>query len=91
MNKNIHIMEEKNAELIYEFDMYVIEHPEFAEKIPQGAIVVMQIEDDKEFNPWSKKLAKSQAEKGQPIIYIWIKELLPTHSRIKKLKLERVA
>lgn len=91
MNKDIHIMEEKNAELIYEFDMYVIEHPEFAEKIPQGAMVIMQIEDDEEFNSWSKKLAKNQVEKGQPIIYIRIKELLPTHSRIKKLELERVA
>ncbi len=91
MNKDIHIMEEKNAELIYEFDMYVIEHPEFAEKIPQGAMVVMQIEDDEKFNSWSKQLAESQAEKDQPIIYIKIKELLPVHSRIKKLKLERVA
>ena len=59
----MNIMEDKNAEMVYEFDMYVLEHPEFAENIPQGAIVAMQIDGDKEFNAWTKRLAESHAEK----------------------------
>lgn len=87
----MNIMEDKNAEMIYEFDMYVLEHPEFAENIPQGAIVALQIDGDEEFNRWSKRLAKSQAEKGQPIVYVKIKKIKPPCSRIEKVELERVA
>lgn len=87
----MNIMEDKNAELIYEFDMYVLEHPKFAENIPQGAVVAMQIDGDEEFNRWSKRLAESQAEKRQPIVYVKIKKMKPLHSRIEKVELERVA
>ncbi len=87
----MNIMEDKNVELIYEFDMYVLEHPKFAESIPQGAIVAMQIEGDEGFNAWSKRLAESQAEKGQPIVYVKIKKIKPLRSRIEKVELERVA
>jgi hypothetical protein len=89
MRATEHIMEEKNAELVYEFDQYVIEHPKFADNIPNGAIVAMQIEGDNEFNAWSKRLAESQAEKGQPIVYVKIKKLMPVHSRIEDVKLVR--
>ena len=34
---------EKNMMLVREFDKYVVEHPEFADKIPDNALVVMQI------------------------------------------------
>jgi hypothetical protein len=83
-------LEERNAELIYEFDMYVLEHPEFAEQIPDGAIVAMQLEGDEEFNEWSRRLARRQAEQGQPIVYVKIKKILPFRSRIEELELERV-
>lgn len=86
-----HVMEEKNAELVYEFDQYVIEHPEFADDIPDNAIVAMQIEGDNEFNAWSRRLAESQAEKGQPIVHVKIKRLMPVHSRIEDMELERVS
>ncbi len=85
-----YIMEEKNAELVYEFDQYVVEHPEFADDIPNNAVVAMQLEGDSVFNAWSKKLAESQAEKDQPIIYVKIRKLMPVHSRIEDVELERV-
>jgi len=84
-------MEEKNAELIYEFDMYVLEHPEFAEDIPDGVIVAMQLEGDEEFNEWSRKLARSHAEESRPIVCVKIKKLVPFRSRIEELELEQVA
>ena len=40
---------ERNLQLVKEFDRYVLEHPEFAEKIPDNALVVMNIEGDEEF------------------------------------------
>ncbi|PIQ94171.1 MAG: hypothetical protein COY75_03785 [Nitrospirae bacterium CG_4_10_14_0_8_um_filter_41_23] len=63
----MNIMERKNTELIKEFNRYIREHPEFADSIPNNAVVVMQLEGDEEFNRWGYEIAKSHAEKGQPL------------------------
>ena len=47
--------EQKNAELVTEFDRYVREHPDFAERIPDNALVAMLVEGDEEFNRWSRE------------------------------------
>lgn len=83
--------ERKNTELIKEFNRYIREHPEFADSIPDDAVVVMQLVGDEEFNEWSKRLAESRAQEGWPVVYIKIKELAPLHSRIRDLELEHVA
>ena len=80
---------EKNIVFVREFDRYILEHPEFADKIPQNALVVMQIAGDEEFNNWARQTAQSAAEK-QPIVYVKITELKPVRSRIEKLELELV-
>ena len=82
---------EKNSMIVKEFDRYILEHPEFAEKIPNNALVVMQIERDEEFNQWAKETALKATEKDQPIVYVTITELKPIRSRIEKLKLEMVS
>lgn len=82
---------EKNSMIIREFDRYVLEHPEFAEKIPNNSLVVMQIEGDDAFNQWAKETAMKTAEKDQPIVYVTITELKPIRSRIEKLRLEKVS
>jgi len=53
MRLSMTINEKKNSALVKEFDRYVLEHPEFAENIPDNALVVMQLEGDEEFNQWS--------------------------------------
>ena len=58
------ILEKKHAILVTEFDRYVIEHPEFAAKIPPNAQVVLQVEGDDEYNEWSRQLAKRQREQA---------------------------
>ena len=88
---SVNIFEMKNTELIKEFDRYVREHPAFADDIPKNAVVVMQLEGDRKFNQWSRKLAETHAEEGQPIVYVRIKKLKPFRSRIEKLELKRVA
>ena len=35
----MNIMEKKNTDLIKEFNRYILEHPEFADNIPNKAIV----------------------------------------------------
>lgn len=87
----MNILEMKNTELIKEFNRYVREHPEFADQIPKNAVVVMELEGNRKFNQWSRKLAESQAEEGQPIICVRIKKLKPLRSRIERLELKRVA
>lgn len=82
---------EKNTMLVKEFDRYVLEHPEFADEIPNNSLVVMQIEGDEEFNNWARETARSVAEKNNPVVYVIITELKPVRSRIEKLKLELVA
>ncbi|MEK7296885.1 MAG: DUF5647 family protein [Planctomycetota bacterium] len=81
---------EKNSMLVKEFDRYVLEYPVFADKIPDNALVVMQMEGDDDFNNWARKTAQNIAEKNTPIVYITITELKPVRSRIEKLKLELV-
>lgn len=82
---------EKNTILVKEFDRYIIEHPAFAEKIPDNALIVMQVENDEEFNQWAKETALKIAEKEQAIVYVTITKLKPVRSRIEKLRLETVA
>ena len=82
---------EKNTMLVKEFDRYIIEHPEFAERIPDNALVVMQMEGDEEFNKWARKAAQQMADKQNPPIYITITELKPVRSRIGKLRIELAA
>ena len=79
---------EKNNVLIREFDKYILEHPEFSDRIPNNALVVMQIEGDEEFNGWARETGRQIAEKDMPMVYITITELKPVRSHIEKLKLE---
>ena len=88
---NIDSFSYKNTMLVREFDRYVLEHPEFAENIPDNALVVMQIEGDKEFNEWARRTGQSVAEKDNTVVYVTITELKPVRSRIEKLKLEMAA
>jgi hypothetical protein len=54
---------ERNLDLIFEFEKYVLEHPEITEKIPRNAVVFMKVVGDEKFNLWSERKAKKQARK----------------------------
>ena len=84
-------MIEKNLDLLFEFEKYVLEHPEITEKIPRDAIVFMKLAGNQKFNQWSARWAKRQAKKGQPLISVTVKRLGPVHSRIEGLALEHAA
>lgn len=77
--------------LVREFDKYILEHPEFAEKIPDNALVVMQIKGDDEFNSWAKGIAKNTVEETGQVVFVTVTEMKPVRSRIKRLELEFAA
>ena len=85
------ILAERNLDLIFEFEKYVLEHPEIAEKIPRDAVVFMKVARDGKFNRWSERKAKKQAKKGASLISVTVKKLRPVHSRIEGLALEHAA
>lgn len=80
----VDILEKKHATLVAEFDRYVVEHPEFAKKIPKNAQIVLQIYGDDEYNNWGVQLAKKQREPWQTVVYVKVKGLKPLKSRLIK-------
>ncbi len=82
----MNVFEKRNSLLGVEFDRYIREHPEFTERFPQNAHVLLLLEGDAEFNEWSLRLGKRHAEQGQALIYVTIKKLGPAHSRIEDLE-----
>lgn len=86
-------MIEKNLDLIFEFEKYVLEHPNFGKRIPPKAIVSMRIEGDERFNRWSQRLAEMQTngKKHRPVLVVKIKKMKRAASRIEELMIERAA
>jgi len=78
--------ERLNSVLGYEFDRYVMEHPGFAEKIPLGATVILQLEGNDAYNRWSRRIAEKNRSKDKgengPILYVRVKGLRPPKSRL---------
>jgi len=64
----------KNLILSTEFDRYVLEHPEFADRIPENAQVVLLPEDDLELREKNIEIAKAQREPGQAVVYVEIRK-----------------
>ena len=73
---------EKNLILSTEFDRYILEHPEFAKKIPVNAQIVLLPEDDAELRKKNLEIAKAQREPEQPVIYVQIEKVAPQMSRL---------
>lgn len=71
-----------------EFDRYVIEHPEFAAKIPLNAMVVFLPKDDQELCRINMEMAEKQREEGQQVVYVHIGKIAPQISRLTNVSLE---
>ncbi len=83
---------DKAIEVSTEFDRLVLAHEEIAEKVPNNALVIFEIEDDVEFTAKSKEIALLRKEPGQPIVLVKAKRLLPPlESRLLNAKVELVS
>jgi len=76
-----------HMDLLGEFDQYVLDNPGFAARIPCGATVVLQLEDNDEYNRWSRGIAernraRDRKDKDRPILYVRVKGLRPPRPRL---------
>ena len=85
--KNESELAKKNLELSFEFSRYVLDHSELEKKIPEGALIVFDIDDDEELSRYNHALAQRNKEVGQPIVIVHIKRLLPSRLLEPKVSL----
>ena len=80
----------KLNELLIEFTRYLVEHPEFAECIPDGAQVVLLDQQDPEYSQraieLSKKAKETDDETDRQVIYIEVTEMAPIRSRLQGVR-----
>lgn len=81
----------KNLKLSTEFDLYLLEHPEVAEQIPEDALVLLLPEEDPELCAKNLELAQARREPRQPIVYIRVEKVAPPRSRLVNPRVEVVA
>ena len=65
----------KNILLNTEFNKYLVEHPEVADKIPDNALVVLLPEDDPSLCRKNLALARRHREKNEPMVQVRVEEI----------------
>ncbi|MBI3537437.1 MAG: hypothetical protein HY070_07780 [Chloroflexi bacterium] len=82
------LFEEKYDELFTEFNRYVVEHAEFAKRIPQDALIVLLAKSDLEFNRENlkrvKKYLRHDDKPTRAIVYVQVGRLAPIKSRMPR-------
>ncbi len=76
----------KNQQLSTEFELYLLDHPEIEEAIPDNALIVLLPDYDSILAEKNRELAEANKEPGQTIVYVRIKKLRA--SRIEDLSLQ---
>jgi len=76
MNYHSETIVEKNATLSFEFERYILEHPDMLERIPDGAEVVLLPKDDPELYRINLEAAQTAVKSG-PVVYVEIKAFAP--------------
>jgi hypothetical protein len=76
----------KNQQLSAEFELYLLEHPEIEEQIPNNSLIVLLPEYDSELSQKNMEIAAGNQEKGQPLVYVKVHKL--RKSRIEGLELQ---
>ena len=72
----------KFSELFLEFTRYLIEHPEFARQISDGAEVVLLDSRDQEYNRYMLAIIR-ETPPEHPVVYVEVGELAPVRSRLR--------
>jgi len=73
----------KFNELFLEFNRYILDHPEFTEKFPEGAEVVLLDSRDSGYNRF---MLKNAPKDSQAAVFIDVGELAPVKSRLRHPK-----
>ena len=67
----------KNIVLNTEFNKYLAEHPQVADRIPDNALVVILPDDDPALCRKNLALARRHRERNQAVVHVRIKKLAP--------------
>ncbi len=85
----------KLSELTMEFTRYLIQHPEFAGRIPDGAQVVLLDRQDPVYSQQAMKYAQSARAtddvSNRSMVYVEVGELAPVRSRLQKVRVLNLA
>lgn len=73
------------AMLSSEFNLYMMEH---SKTIPLNTLIIFEMEGEKEFNQWHRKLSMKNKEPGQPVVVVRLKKWRK-HSAIEKINLQK--
>jgi hypothetical protein len=76
----------KNQQLSTEFELYLLEHPEIENKIPNNALIVLIPDYDKELADKNREIAEANREPEKPVVYVRVNKLRA--SRIEGLTLQ---
>lgn len=80
----------KFNELFMEFTRYLVEHPEFAEHIPEDAQVVLLDQRDPQYSQQAVEFARRARETDdmpdRSVVYVEVREMAPIQSRLRKLE-----
>ena len=76
----------KNQQLSTEFELYLLDHPELEQEIPNNALIVLLPEYDAELSKTNLEIAARNREGKQPIVYVRVQRL--RKSRIEGLELK---
>lgn len=68
---------DKSITLSFEFDRYLVNHPEIAEKIPKGAAIFFEVEEDPEFTKKEMELVKRLKKNNEKFVTIKVQKVLP--------------
>jgi hypothetical protein len=79
-------MFERNQRLSTEFDLYLLDHPEVAEQVPDGALLVFVPAFDKELARRNRALARRSRGRGQAVVYVKVARM--SASRLQGLSLQ---
>jgi hypothetical protein len=84
MKYNRDTIVEKNITLSFEFERYVVEHPEMLDQIPDGAAVVFLPKDDPELYRVNLETARQAraAGKATEVVFLEVEAVAPARSRL---------
>ena len=76
--KDTRKFDQKIFDLTAELGLFVFDHPEVLDRIPDNAHVFFEVAGEAEFNRYSRKLAQRQRqEEDGPVVFVRIKGLAP--------------
>lgn len=78
----------RNLILSTEFDRYVMEHTEFADRIPANALIVLLPDYDPELCRINSEIAEQQKEEKQQVVYVHVGRIAPQVSRLEAVSME---